>query len=344
VTHEVHDSIAPLAEEWEDLADRVRAKPWRRAGWFDAWWRAFGNGTLHVVAVRDGGRLAGVVPMVRTRTGLEAAANWHTPDFGLLAESDDARRELAAALFESRPTRLSFSVFAIEDGLAELKEAARGPIIVQTQHESPFVPIQGTHEDFVATRPGKKRRKNIDRRKRNLVEQSGDVTTDVQDGTERLDELLAEGFEVEGSGWKVEQGTAIASRPDTLAFYTDLARWAAPRGLLRLVFLRVGGTAVAFEYTLTDGRSLYDVKGGYRTEYHDVSPGFLIADALIGYAFAEGLETFELLGAAEPFKMEWTDQTRERVRVQAFARSPAGLVSYAAQAYGRPLAKRVLRR
>src|SRR5207247_10269646 len=69
-------------------------------------------------------------------------------------------------------------------------------------------------------------------------------TLEVVDGSERLDELLEEGFRVEASGWKSRAGTAIASRPDTRRFYTDVARWASDRGWLRLAFLRLGGRAL----------------------------------------------------------------------------------------------------
>ena len=61
---------------------------------------------------------------------------------------------------------------------------------------------------------------------------------EVIDGSERLDESLRLAFELEGSGWKVEQGTAILSSPRTLRFYTEVGRWAAERGMLRLFFLR----------------------------------------------------------------------------------------------------------
>jgi len=64
-----------------------------------------------------------------------------------------------------------------------------------------------------------------------------------------------------GAGWKTSLGTAIGSEPSTLRFYTQVAGWAAARGMLRPIFLLVDGRAVAAEFVLTDGRATY-VKGG----------------------------------------------------------------------------------
>jgi hypothetical protein len=42
VTVDVHDAIAPIAAEWDALAERTAAPPFARPGWFAAWGRAFG--------------------------------------------------------------------------------------------------------------------------------------------------------------------------------------------------------------------------------------------------------------------------------------------------------------
>jgi hypothetical protein len=64
----------------------------------------------------------------------------------------------------------------------------------------------------------------------------------------------------------------------------------------------------------------------------------------LSYAFARGLESYEFLGGEEPYKLVWARDLRDRVGVQAFKPGPRGLAAYAAYAYGRPAAKRVLRR
>jgi CelD/BcsL family acetyltransferase involved in cellulose biosynthesis len=338
------DRIETIAAEWDSLADRLDAPPFLRPGWADAWWRAFGAGTLEVVAVRRAGRLAAVVPLQRRGGVLTSLSNWHTPQFGAVGEDQLALRELAAALFSSgaRRTTLAFLDPGGTDTQAWLAAAHthRRRLLVRTLERPPYLDLDGNWEDYEAQRPGKLRR-DLDRRLR-LLEQEGSVSVDVSDGSERLDELLAEGFRVEGSGWKSERGTAIESRPETRSFYTEVARSAASAGWLRLAFLRLDSRPVAFQYGLESGGCYYFLKGGFDSAYLRFAPGKLLLRAMLERSFASGLSRFDFGGGDEAFKSEWTDASRELIRLDALASSAPGLAEWAAFAYARPLARWLL--
>jgi CelD/BcsL family acetyltransferase involved in cellulose biosynthesis len=326
---ETYTSVEPLADEWEELADRTGASPFLRAGWIGAWWRAFGSGLLEVRTVRRDGELAAVLPVVWRRGGVHSPTNWHTPAFGALAADADAEYEIYARLFRERP---GYAVlrFVPSDAAVAAARAARDTVWSRPLQSSPYVPLDGEPPT-----PGAKRLSRL-RQARRKLEADGPVTLDVQTTTTELDEA----FRLEGSGWKLEEGTAIVSQPELRRFYTDVAEWAAGRGLLRVAFLRVGETAVAVEILLCDGRRLYDLKGGYDEAYKKQSPGLLLAESVIGWAREQGLESFEFLGAPEPFKLEWTDRLREVRAIECFSHGPTGLAALAAYRYGRPLAKR----
>ena len=168
------------------------------------------------------------------------------------------------------------------------------------------------------------------------------MTIEVLDGSERLDSLLEEGFAIEASGWKGEQGTAILSSPETRSFYTEVARWAADHGWLRLAFLRLDGRALAFQCGLEDGGTHYFLKGGFDRAFHRFSPGKILVAAMIKRSFEEGLDQFDFGGEEEPFKLEWANGRRELVLFQGFAPSLLGLIDWSAFAYARPLARRAL--
>jgi hypothetical protein len=57
-----------------------------------------------------------------------------------------------------------------------------------------------------------------------------------------------------------------------------------------------------------------------------------------------GVRSYEFLGAADPYKLDLTDLTREFVRVQAFAPRPLGQAQRLAWRHGRPLASELRRR
>ena len=338
------ESVADVREEWDALADRVGATPFLRPGWFEAWAAAFAAGPVRVLAVREGERLAAVIPFVARRGAVLSPTNWHTPAFGIVAESDGAREAVARALLARRAARVDIAfVDAANPTLDPLREAAtaRGHTVVErVAMRSPYVPLEGDFDGYRESLP-RKLRKELGRLGRRLADE-GTVEYAFEDGSERLDELLDEGFAVEGSGWKSEAGTAIASREDTRRFYRDVARWAAGRGTLVLAFLRLDGRPLAFDMCIEDAGAIHVLKGGFDVDYRRFGPGTLLTATSIERAYSLGLGSYELLGADDEYKRVWTSSVRERLRFQAFAPSPAGWLSRLAWTHGRTVAKRAL--
>jgi CelD/BcsL family acetyltransferase involved in cellulose biosynthesis len=339
----VVDAIDPLEDEWRELAEFTHAAPFMYPGWFRAWWSAFGVGTLRVVTVRRDGQLVGLVPMQARRGAWAALTNAHTPAFDLLALGGDAMNVLAQGLVSTGRRELAIAPLE-EDGAAvralrDATDASGYRSVVRPAGRAPYLRLAtelAAHERSVS----RNLRHDIDRRLRRLCE-SGVVCVEVADGSERLDELLEEGFRVEWLGWKGREGTAIASSHRTAQFYGAVARWAASVGWLRLPFLRLDGRAIAFQLDFELPPSYYSLKIGYDPAYERFSPGKLLAYTMVSRAISRGLSTYELLGKDEPWKYRWTDERHERIAFRAFSPSPAGRVASSVFLYGRPLARRV---
>src|SRR3954447_1359684 len=338
---ERHDAVAPIATEWDALAARLGAAPFLRPGWVEAWSAAFGESGLTILAARRGGELAGVLPLERRRGRvLAGTANAHSPLGGALADGPEAAWALAGALVATPHARADF-VYAdpADPVLGELRR--RRPAITRVQSEQPYVDTSGDLEAYMAAQ-SRKHRKELGRLRRKL-EAAGELSFEFADGSEGLDELLEEGFAIEGSGWKSESGTAINSSPAERRFYTEVARWAARSGWLRLAFLRLDRRAIALDFRPDNGGAFYALKGGFDTDFRRLGPGVVLTHESIRRAFEDpGLRSYEFLGESDPYKLAWTDKTHPRLRVQAFSRSPLGMAQLAAWHYGRPLAKRVL--
>jgi CelD/BcsL family acetyltransferase involved in cellulose biosynthesis len=339
---EQHDSFAAIAPEWDALVRRVGATPFCSPGWFEAWWAAFGRGRLEVFTLRRDGELIAVLPLASHHGIRRALSNWHTPELEIPAVDSEARRALLRRVLGSTRTSLQLAMLtagtpdALDFATVASEEDMR--VLPRTIERSPYVKLHGSYEGYEQTLT-QRRRSELRRRRRRLAER-GELTFEVEPGTERLGALLADGFAVEGSGWKLEQGTAILSHKETDAFYRFVAAWAAPRGSLRLAFLRLDGRAIAFHFTIEEGGSAYQLKGGYEPELREFAPGQLLVQDMIRWAFERGLRTYEFLGADEAFKLDWTANLRERIALHAFPHSPTGALAWTAQSYGRPLAKR----
>lgn len=337
--------IGRLAPEWDALADRTGAPPFLRPGWITAWWHAFGRGTLDLITVRDDGRLAGVLPVVRAFGEVRSPTNWHTPLFGILAEKEAAARSIAETLFAGNPRHVSMSFLDRGDaGLPALTgRALRGGyrILILTLMRSPYVSTDGSWEVYLR-RLGRPRVKEVARSRRRLAEH-GHVEFEVEEGFDggRLGPLLGEAFQVEASGWKGREGTAIDSRPQTRRFYQEIAAWAAERGWLRLSFLRVARRPVAFEYAIEQGDLHYPLKAGFNPAFARFGPGMILQYDVLARAFSTHLLSYELLGQDEGWKRRWATGSRDRLRVQSFAPSVGGYLEWAAHAHAEPLAKRL---
>jgi CelD/BcsL family acetyltransferase involved in cellulose biosynthesis len=331
-----------LAPEWDELVGRAHGSPFVRPGWIRAWWRSYGRGELRVLSARRGSRLAGVLP-VELRSGrVEAPTNLESPDFAVVAEDADVAADLARDALALGGATVLLSPLAVDgDDLPALRAAAsklRHRTLERVRERSPYIALDGTFDDYAHNRA--KLFRDINRRRRRLAEE-GTVEVQLSDGTTGLEDLLGEGLRLEGSGWKSAQSTDILSRPEARRLYVEMTSWAAARGILRLAFLRVDGRPVAFQLGLEEGGAYFFCKGGYDPDYHRFAPGKLLLRELVERAFGLGLETFEFLGADEPWKLEWTEKRRERRLFLAFPPTLVGRLAFAAEAYGRPAARKL---
>jgi CelD/BcsL family acetyltransferase involved in cellulose biosynthesis len=308
-----------LAPQWEALADTVGASPFLRPRWFAAWERAFAPRGIELVTVRSGGRLTGVLPLLKRARGVRGAANDHTPLFGAVVADGATARALAAALVERRRAiDLPYANPHAPEmaALADHAAAAGYRTVERARLCQPYVDLDGSWDEYERTLDRKVRKEGARLRRR--LDEHGTVSFEYDDGGERLHEKLSEGFAIEGSGWKSERGTAIASCRATESFYRAVAEWAAERGWLRLAFLRVDGRAAAFDLCLEQRGVVYALKGGFDPDLRRFGPGTLLVRETLMHAFDRGLERYEFLGADDPYKLAWTDKTHERVRLAAY--------------------------
>jgi CelD/BcsL family acetyltransferase involved in cellulose biosynthesis len=339
---EIHTEIGSIAQEWDEFAAEAHLAPFLRPGWLSAWWSAFGTGLLAILAVRRDGRLVGVMPLSQWGSVLSSPTNWHTPLYEPAAADRPALHALVENIVSLHPRRLDLSFVDGDGAAAEELRGLRGSyrVVERTTWRSPYLAINGDWDAYWEGVSGKLRQ--TVRRGARRLDEMGEVSLQIESDTERLDDLLAEGVKIEASGWKGRKGTAIASGSRTLSFYTELARWAAPLGLLRLAFLRVDGRALAFHFALETEDSYYLLKPGYDERFRKAGPGTVLTCRMIQRAFSLGLERYEFLGADDGYKMKWTSEVHPRIRFQAFATSPAGAIDRNIQTRVRDLAKRLV--
>jgi CelD/BcsL family acetyltransferase involved in cellulose biosynthesis len=325
-----------FAEEWDDLAARAVSTPFHRHGWYAAWWASFGPsaGRLEVLTARRDGKLVGVLPVVDRHGVLCAPANWHTFVHGPLAQDEEAARELWARYLDRCRFTAHVAHLPAADRvqLVGVAQDRRFTAVADTMQRAPYIAIGGSFEDYAAGRDTRWLRQ-LESRRRKLT-RAGALDLEIHDGSEGardLDRVLTELFRVEALGWKSEAGTAIVSRPDTHSFYAALARWAASAGLLRVALMTLDGRTVAADLALEDERSHYFLKTGFDPELRKLAPGLILRRDMVARAFGTGLATYEFLGSADRYKLDWTDTVHEIDEVRLYPRGVGGLAARGAR-------------
>ncbi|PVZ13021.1 GNAT family N-acetyltransferase [Actinomycetospora cinnamomea] len=325
-----------LVAAWDRLALATGAPVFARPGWLRAWAGAFGKASaLRALTVHRDGELAGVLPVVTAPLGVHTPVNSETALIAPVLADADAAGELAEHLLARRSVVDLDAVLADDPLTAALRDAAgrgRVPVLETHRCSSPYVATVGDPADFLQ-RLSRNRRHGL-KRLRNRLRDAGEVTFEVCDGGDGvLEERLREGLALEAREWKLAAGSAILSSPARVAFYTAGARWAAEVGVLRLAFLRVDGTAIAFGYCLQQGRTLHFLKLGMDDAHAKLGPGVLLTQHLVEHAFAEPeVAELDLLGENESYKADFATGIREQVRLRAYPTPGVGTVQRAATA------------
>jgi CelD/BcsL family acetyltransferase involved in cellulose biosynthesis len=330
---------------WDEAASDMPGTPFAQPAWVLSWWEGFGAGELLLAVLRHGGEVAGILPVVTRRRTLRAPTNSETPLFEPVAVDEEAASQLAVELLRRAPSRLVLAPVdpssTIIRGLRAGTAGAGYRQVERTELRSPYLTITGTWAAYESALPAG-RRQNLRRRLRRLEERHGPVRLEVLDGSEHLSAALEDGLRLEASGWKSGRGTAILARPAAARFYRRLAVEAAASGWLRLAFLCAGDRRVAFDYGLEHRGVHYLLKTGYEDDLRPFGPGMLLRAAMVRRAHELGQSSYELLGNDDPWKRDWSTGVRERLSLSAFPPSRTSTVAWAAEAYGRPVARRVL--
>jgi Acetyltransferase (GNAT) domain len=146
-----------------------------------------------------------------------------------------------------------------------------------------FLDVSGDYDAYLASLGNMRR--NL-KRYRKKLESRGRVVAEIARGSSGTEDFLAEFLALEASGWKGREQSAIANRPDLVAFYTALIRNFAAEGRFEWHSLRVDGRLVAAGMGLRCGHSLMLPKIAFDEEFADCMPGSLLAAEVIKDAFS----------------------------------------------------------
>jgi hypothetical protein len=175
------------------------------------------------------------------------------------------------------------------------------------------------------------RRSDLRRALRNAAKQ-GTVQCEITTPTpETLAPMLREAFLVESSGWKGNEGSALATDPQVGTFYTRLAEAACQLGTLRIGMLRIGEQPAAMQLAIEEDGCLWLFKMGFDETFARFSPGTLLMVESFRRARQRGCNRYELTGKSEAWNQIWAPQLHEAVSLSLCAPTVRGWVNVIAE-------------
>jgi CelD/BcsL family acetyltransferase involved in cellulose biosynthesis len=158
---------------------------------------------------------------------------------------------------------------------------------VEDQFNRAFLRPRGSTDEYLAAAFGNRHRQELRRQRRRLTD-LGTLETRVLASGESLDRWLDQFIALEAAGWKGSEQTAIANRPEEVAFYRTIAGAAHANDRLYLLGLFLDGRPIAMKMNFLCGGGAFALKTAYDEQFAKFSPGVLLELDVIDDAHKSG--------------------------------------------------------
>ena len=349
------EGLQGLRDEWDELlAADAYQHPFLSFTWTRSWLRSFASSydRFLVLRVEEPGVFRGIVPLIVRRTwsggipvrSLEFPGGDDSVFKGPVAEGnatklvDRVMRGLASECrgwdtlaFDSLPDDSPWVTEFANAFQQRSLHADRHPT-----HASPYLRLPGTYDELRKSMK-KSLRQNLSR-KLNMAEREGVVFDRVTGGAVRA-EHFREAQDVERRSWKGQRGIGIFVDDPHFSLHAGLLDDNPPFDV-DLLFLRVDGKAIAFQYGFLLGSRYYAYNTSYDEAFQRLSPGMLAINSLLVELIPKGIEVFDFLVGDDSYKRDWTSDARGLEGFTVFQNSLAGQLAYGLERL-RPPARRI---
>lgn len=337
---------AAFMTEWAAIADHPMSLPFVMVNC----WRELTrhDGELVIFAVRRGATLVGVVPLARSGGAIR---RWIAPSHAEVGRVVFAMREEPGAVLRAvfaEMSRRGCDVIEMPTvttdsptyaGVRDAGQASGMTFVEDLTCEVPFKSLSGGWDEFWKSINGDTRRKFGQQERR--LQKLGVLAFAIWHGGDGLSALLDECFEIEASGYKGAQGTAIKFREAEGRFWRAFTTDANAAGVLWIYTLRLDGRLISYEISIKQGGVLYAMKHGTDVRVEAQAPGNALHLNLFKQEVAAGdCHTYDFAGEMTEWKRRWSKETWPMMGVRLFAPTMRGRAAYATG----PVLRRCLKR
>lgn len=321
-------------EEWAAIANHPMAQPFVALNCWQALCRD--EGELVIFAVRRGSALVGVVPLSR---GRGAVRRWIAPSHAEVGRVVFAMTEPPSAVLQAviaAVRQRGCDVIEIPtvttdsptySGLRDAASATGMTFVEDLTCEVPYKTLTGGWDEFWKSINGDTRRKFGQQERR--LQKLGELDYGVWHGGDGLSALLDECFEIEASGYKGAQGSAIKFREAEGRFWRQFTADATAAGLVWIYTLRLNGRLISYEISIKCGGVLYAMKHGTDVRVEAQAPGNALHLNIFKQEVASGeCHTYDFAGEMSEWKRRWSKVTWPMMGIRLYARTARGRAAH----------------
>ena len=227
-----------------------------------------------VLTVQQGGDLHLAVPF---QFGISYNSSWKSPltAAGTPHVVEDFKEAAISEFIAAQTKPFLFQAIPIEGPFSELlKMQSQRYAILESWSRACLRPV-GTYENWLLSNFDQKRRKEF-KRLRSRLSELGELRTETLEKSTNADSFISDFLNLEASGWKGKQGTAIAADKDLTAGLREALQNLHAAGKLRFWSLQLTGKSIASLFAIVEGDQAWMGKIAYDESYAKFSPGALI--------------------------------------------------------------------
>lgn len=308
-------AFAPHAAAWDALQARVAGLPFLESGFIRPLLKVFGTGREWLALRGDARAPSAAAIVVKGGSG-----QWTTfqpsqlPLGAWLSAPGEPLEPLAAGLLRALPMpALALGLTQI-DSLFHPRAADNARWRGQDYIDTAWVDLEGDFETYWEAR-GKNLRQNL-RKQQKKLDTAGTVTRiECLTRPEDVAPALAHYGRLEASGWKGEEGTAIAPGHPQYEFYRAMLEDFAQHDRARIYQYWFDDAVVSMDLCIEAGAKIVILKTAYDEAHKAVSPSTLMRQLqfqqLFEAAAAGGpIRRIEFYGKVMEWHTRWTTTAR----------------------------------
>ena len=315
------DDFYRLGDSWDLLLSRFpNPSIFLTFEWLSTWWKHFKEGReLFVVVTEQDGKIEGIAPLAIEHGRLGRRLHFlgrPGSDYSDFITSKDSESCLDS-LLNPVLSRQAWDTTVL-DGitgdspnfkrLAAIWESMAPKGQYRTDGPAPYLTLGERWDDY---QKGLSKKLITDTRRRlRRLRDIGEVNFKRCSDSDEVAGLMDQMVSLKRARYRATGARDIFRDERRGEFYQEVALKLLERGWLDLSYLELNGTVMAIHFGFVHSNRFFHYMPSFRQEYAHFSPGRLLVDHQVRWAFEAGLEEFDFLMGADQYKYEWTDTFR----------------------------------